>query len=110
MQFTAQAIQQLNTLFKTFSEKKYFRVYIMGGGCSGFQYEFAFLNSVEEDDHLESHPELSSCQGVAIDPISYEYLEKATLDYQRNLSGARFVIINPKEQRVCGCGFSVSFE
>ena len=109
MQFTAQAIQQLNTLFKELTEKKYFRVYIMGGGCSGFQYEFDFLAAQEEDDHIETHCDLSSCQGIAIDPISYEYLEKATLDYQRNLSGARFVIINPKEQRSCGCGLSVSF-
>jgi len=110
MKMTAQAIHQLNSLSADRADPPYFRVYIMGGGCSGFQYEFVFIETIEEDDHWEKHPDLKGCQGIVIDPISYEYLEHATLDYQRNLSGARFCIINPKEQRMCGCGLSVSFD
>ena len=80
------------------------RVYVSGGGCSGFQYGFAFdENSAEDDTVVEKG-------GVAllIDPMSFQYLMGAEIDYQDNLDGARFVIKNPNATASCGCGSSFS--
>jgi iron-sulfur cluster assembly accessory protein len=109
MQYTSQALHQLQTLFTQNPLNKYFRIAILGGGCSGFQYEFSLTECKKDEDLLIGIPEEIACQGLIIDPISREYLEKAILDYKRDLSGARFLIQNPKEQRVCGCGLSVCF-
>jgi iron-sulfur cluster insertion protein len=80
------------------------RVYVTGGGCSGFQYSFAFDDQVAEDDlALEK-------EGVTllVDAMSYQYLAGATIDYQEGLEGARFVISNPNATATCGCGSSFS--
>lgn len=80
------------------------RVYVSGGGCSGFQYGFAFdENSAEDDTVVEKG-------GVAllVDPMSFQYLMGAEIDYQENLDGARFVIKNPNATASCGCGSSFS--
>lgn len=80
------------------------RVYVTGGGCSGFQYSFAFDDQVAEDDlALEK-------EGVTllVDAMSYQYLVGATIDYQEGLEGARFVITNPNATATCGCGSSFS--
>ena len=80
------------------------RVYVTGGGCSGFQYSFAFDDLVAEDDlALEK-------EGVTllVDAMSYQYLVGATIDYQEGLEGARFVITNPNATATCGCGSSFS--
>jgi iron-sulfur cluster insertion protein len=80
------------------------RVYVTGGGCSGFQYSFAFDDQVAEDDlALEK-------EGVTllVDAMSYQYLVGATIDYQEGLEGSRFVISNPNATSTCGCGSSFS--
>lgn len=80
------------------------RVYVTGGGCSGFQYSFAFDDQVAEDDlALEK-------EGVTllVDSMSFQYLVGATIDYQEGLEGSRFVITNPNATATCGCGSSFS--
>ena len=80
------------------------RVFVTGGGCSGFQYGFTFDEEVAEDDtRMEKN-------GVTllIDPMSYQYLVGAEIDYQEGLEGAQFVIKNPNAQSTCGCGSSFS--
>ncbi len=110
MLYTPQASHQLQILFLQNPQNQYFRVAILGGGCSGFQYEFLLVPNKEEEDVWIPIPESSACLGLIIDPFSLEYLKNAVLDYKKDLSGARFVIQNPREQRVCGCGLSVSFD
>jgi iron-sulfur cluster insertion protein len=80
------------------------RIYVSGGGCSGFQYNFAFDEVVNEDDTIIEK------NGVAllIDAVSYQYMEGASVDYQEGLEGARFVISNPNASSTCGCGSSFS--
>ncbi|HEX8010266.1 MAG TPA: iron-sulfur cluster insertion protein ErpA [Casimicrobiaceae bacterium] len=80
------------------------RVFVTGGGCSGFQYGFTFDEEVAEDDtRMEKN-------GVTllIDPMSYQYLVGAEIDYQEGLEGAQFVIKNPNATSTCGCGSSFS--
>jgi len=78
------------------------RVYITGGGCSGFQYGFTFDDTVAEDDFGLEKAGVS----VIIDPMSYQYLEKAEVDYKESLQGSQFVIRNPNASTTCGCGSS----
>lgn len=78
------------------------RVFVSGGGCSGFQYGFTFDESVEDGDlRFENH-------GVTlvIDPMSIQYLAGAEIDYKEDLEGAQFVIRNPNATTTCGCGSS----
>ncbi len=80
------------------------RVYITGGGCSGFQYGFTFDDKIAEDDTvIEKHGVT-----VLIDSMSLPYLQGAEIDYKEDLAGARFVIRNPNAQTTCGCGSSFS--
>jgi|SRR5271165_4606114 len=80
------------------------RIYVAGGGCSGFQYGFAFEEAAgAEDTVLEKHG-----VRVLIDPVSLQYLAGAEVDFQENLDGSRFVIRNPNAKRTCGCGSSFS--
>ena len=80
------------------------RVYISGGGCSGFQYGFTFDDKREEGD--ASVEQLGVI--LLVDPTSLQYLEGAEIDFKDDLSGARFVIRNPNAQSTCGCGSSFS--
>ena len=80
------------------------RVYISGGGCSGFQYGFTFDDRREEGD--ASVEQLGVI--LLVDPTSLQYLEGAEIDFKDDLSGARFVIRNPNAQSTCGCGSSFS--
>ena len=80
------------------------RIYVSGGGCSGFQYGFTFdENAAEDDTRVEKN-------GVTliVDPMSYQYLIGAEIDYQEGLDGSRFVIKNPNATTTCGCGSSFS--
>lgn len=80
------------------------RVFVSGGGCSGFQYGFTFdENSEEGDTHIVN-------QGVTllVDPMSVQYLMGAEIDYTEDLEGAQFVIRNPNAATTCGCGSSFS--
>jgi iron-sulfur cluster insertion protein len=80
------------------------RVYISGGGCSGFQYGFTFDEAQAEDDVAVER------EGVTLlcDPLSLQYLAGAQVDYTENLSGSQFVISNPNAKTTCGCGSSFS--
>ena len=78
------------------------RVYVTGGGCSGFQYGFEF-----EDDAVEGDMEIESRGvGLLIDPMSFQYLMGAELDFKEDLMGSQFVINNPNATTTCGCGSS----
>jgi iron-sulfur cluster insertion protein len=80
------------------------RIYVSGGGCSGFQYNFAFDETVNEDDTAI----VKNGVTLLIDAMSYQYMEGASVDYQEGLEGARFVISNPNASSTCGCGSSFS--
>lgn len=80
------------------------RVYISGGGCSGFQYGFTFDEEVNDDDTcVEKNGVI-----VLIDAMSISYLTGAEIDYKEDISGAQFVIRNPNATTTCGCGSSFS--
>ena len=79
-----------------------FRVYVTGGGCSGFQYGFKFDSEVAFDDDVIEFDNFS----VLLDSMSYPYLFGSTLDFVEDLSGSNFVIENPNAQTTCGCGES----
>ncbi|MBU2097568.1 MAG: iron-sulfur cluster insertion protein ErpA [Gammaproteobacteria bacterium] len=80
------------------------RVFVTGGGCSGFQYGFSFEDSVSEDDTVVQ----SNGATMLVDPLSYQYLVGSKVDYVENLEGARFVVNNPMATTTCGCGSSFS--
>jgi iron-sulfur cluster insertion protein len=80
------------------------RVFVSGGGCSGFQYGFTFDEVANEDDTVMSKNGVQ----LLIDPMSFQYLVGAEIDYQENLEGAQFVIKNPNATTTCGCGSSFS--
>ncbi|MBT8126200.1 MAG: iron-sulfur cluster insertion protein ErpA [Gammaproteobacteria bacterium] len=80
------------------------RVFVSGGGCSGFQYGFEFDESVNDDDiKVEKNGVM-----MVIDTMSAQYIAGATVDYQEGLEGSRFVIDNPNATSTCGCGASFS--
>jgi iron-sulfur cluster insertion protein len=80
------------------------RVYIQGGGCSGFQYGFEFDEQQGEDDLAI----VTDGTTLLVDPLSLQYLMGAQVDYAESLHGARFVIRNPNAKTTCGCGSSFS--
>lgn len=80
------------------------RVFVQGGGCSGFQYGFTFDEITNEDDTIMDKNGVQ----LLIDAMSYQYLVGAEIDYKDDLEGAQFVIKNPNTQSTCGCGSSFS--
>ncbi len=93
------------------------RVYVTGGGCSGFQYGFTFDEVVNEDDTViekkikedsDDSGEGGQTVHLLVDPMSFQYLVGAEIDYQEDLEGAQFVIRNPNAKTTCGCGSSFS--
>ena len=80
------------------------RVFVQGGGCSGFQYGFTFEETVNEDDTQVERDSVT----LLIDPMSLQYLMGAEIDYQDSLQGSQFVIRNPNATTTCGCGSSFS--
>jgi iron-sulfur cluster insertion protein len=78
------------------------RVYISGGGCSGFQYGFTFDEARAEDDFAVDKEGVT----LLVDPLSLQYLAGAEIDYSESLTGAQFVIRNPNAKTTCGCGSS----
>ena len=78
------------------------RVFVSGGGCSGFQYGFNFDEELAEGDTEVVNEGVS----LLVDPMSYQYLVGATVDYIEDLQGARFLITNPNAKSTCGCGSS----
>jgi iron-sulfur cluster insertion protein len=102
---TESAIKQINEIILQENDPKLkLRMYVQGGGCSGFSYGFE-LTDAQENDDWEIAADSTS---VLIDPISMQYLEGITVDYKNDLEGARFAIKNPKAASTCGCGSSFS--
>lgn len=81
-----------------------FRAYITGGGCSGFEYGFTFDETQSEDDMVIENQQVT----LLIDPMSFQYLVGAEIDYVSDVNGERFVIRNPNAKTTCGCGSSFS--
>ncbi len=105
MTFSDAAASKVRTLIaEEENENLKLRVFVTGGGCSGFEYGFTFDEDVEEDDtQIEN-------DGVAllIDALSYQYLVGSVVDYKEDLQGSRFVVTNPNAATTCGCGNSFS--
>ena len=80
------------------------RMKVVGGGCSGLQYQLSFDDAVAEDDTVGERGGI----GIAVDAMSLQYLSGAEIDYEDDLQGARFVIRNPNATTTCGCGSSFS--
>jgi iron-sulfur cluster insertion protein len=80
------------------------RVFVSGGGCSGFQYGFTFDEKMEEGDFCVENRGVQ----LLVDPMSAQYLMGAEIDYKEDLQGAQFVIRNPNAKTTCGCGSSFS--
>lgn len=83
---------------------KMLRVYVQGGGCSGFQYGFEFAERLEEGDVAVETDGVT----LIVDPMSMQYLDGAEVDYVNDLTGAQFVVRNPNASTTCGCGSSFS--
>ncbi|WP_405220942.1 iron-sulfur cluster insertion protein ErpA [Lentisalinibacter sediminis] len=103
--FTDAAAQKVGELIREEDNQELMlRVFVSGGGCSGFQYGFTFDEKMEEGDTQVEN------QGVTllVDPMSVQYLMGAEIDYKEDLEGAQFIIRNPNAQTTCGCGSSFS--
>ncbi|CAL4320786.1 iron-sulfur cluster insertion protein ErpA [Buchnera aphidicola] len=105
LNFTDAAIKKINELIHIKNNKNLkLRVYISGGGCSGFQYQFDFDEKINEDDIIIKKLNVS----IIIDPISLQYLYGGKVDYLENLEGSKFTVFNPNAKNTCGCGSSFS--
>ena len=105
IKFTDKALKQINTLLSKKDKGSFFRIAIKGGGCSGFQYGFAFAEELEQDDTKVEQ----SGASVVVDNMSYQYMWGAEIDYKDDLQGASFVIRNPQATATCGCGSSFAY-
>ena len=102
---SARAVQKVRALVQEEeNEELKLRVFITGGGCSGFQYGFTFDELAAEDDTAIEKDGVT----VLIDPMSFQYLAGSEVDYTEGLEGSRFVINNPNASATCGCGSSFS--
>jgi len=105
LKFSDAAANKVKTLIEEEGDSDLkLRVFVQGGGCSGFQYGFTFDDKVNDEDHVIEK------NGVAmvVDPMSYEYLAGAEVDYKESLEGSMFVVNNPNATSTCGCGSSFS--
>jgi iron-sulfur cluster insertion protein len=103
--FTNNAASKVNQLMDDEENKALrLRVYVTGGGCSGFQYGFKFDDQLADDDTLVKN------QGaeMVVDSLSYQYLVGSEVDYEEGLEGSRFLVKNPNATATCGCGSSFS--
>jgi len=101
--FTDSAAEKVKTLIDEEGNADLkLRVFVTGGGCSGLQYGFTFDETANEDDTVMQKNGVS----LLIDPMSYQYLIGAEIDYTEGLEGAQFVIKNPNASSTCGCGSS----
>ena len=100
IKFTDNALKQIQNLLSKKDEGSFFRIAIKGGGCSGFQYEFTFEHSKNEDD--------LTFRNILIDKTSADLLKDSEVDYVSELMGESFKISNPQTKSSCGCGVSFS--
>ena len=99
LNFTDQALNQINIITKD-KDKKFFRITVQGGGCSGFKYNFSFDSNVSEDDILFDK--------AIIDKQSLDIIAGSIVDFKKEMIGESFSIKNPKASASCGCGLSFS--
>ena len=99
LNFTDQALNQINLITKG-DEKKYFRITVQGGGCSGFKYSFGFDKKSNVDDIVFGK--------AIIDKSSLDIISGSVVDFKKEMIGESFVIDNPKATASCGCGLSFS--
>ena len=99
LNFTDQALNQINLITKG-DEKKYFRITVQGGGCSGFKYNFGFDSKSNNDDIIFGK--------AIIDKSSLDIISGSVVDFKKEMIGESFVIDNPKATASCGCGLSFS--
>ena len=99
LEFTDSAKNQIDKITKN-KEKKYFRISVKGGGCSGFKYNFSFEDSTNENDVLFNK--------AVIDKQSLDIIAGSTVDFKKEMIGESFSINNPKASASCGCGLSFS--
>ena len=99
LEFTDSAKNQIEKITKS-EEKKYFRISVQGGGCSGFKYNFSFDDKIEKDDVLFNK--------AVIDKQSLDIIAGSTVDFKKEMIGESFSIDNPKASASCGCGLSFS--
>ena len=99
LEFTNSAKNQIEKITKS-EEKKYFRISVQGGGCSGFKYDFSFDDKIEKDDILFNK--------AVIDKQSLDIIAGSTVDFKKEMIGESFSINNPKASASCGCGLSFS--
>ena len=99
LSFTDQALNQINLITKG-DEKKYFRITVQGGGCSGFKYNFGFDSKMNRDDIIFGK--------TIIDKASLDIISGSVVDFKKEMIGESFVIDNPKATASCGCGLSFS--
>ena len=105
LQFTQGAASKVKSLVEEEGNPRLkLRVFVTGGGCSGFQYGFTFDEITNDDDTTMTKNGVS----LLIDAMSYQYLVGAEIDYKEDLQGAQFVIKNPNATTTCGCGSSFS--
>ena len=100
IKFTDNALKQIQNLLSKKDEGSFFRIAIKGGGCSGFQYEFTFEQSKNDDD--------LSFDNILVDKTSADLLKDSEVDYVSELMGESFKISNPQSKSSCGCGVSFS--
>ena len=100
IKFTDNALKQIQNLLSKKNKGSFFRIAIKGGGCSGFQYEFTFEQSKNDDD--------LSFENILVDKTSADLLKDSEVDYVSELMGESFKISNPQTKSSCGCGVSFS--
>ena len=98
--FTDKAKKQIQKITSKSKSKKYFRISVKGGGCSGFKYSFSFDDSIKDDD--------LKFENVLINKASLEIINGSIIDFKVEMIGESFVINNPKATSSCGCGLSFS--
>ena len=99
LEFTERAKSQIHKIMKS-EAKKYFRIAVLGGGCSGFKYNFSFADKIQKDDIV--------FDSTVIDKMSLDLISGSTVDFKNEMIGESFVINNPKASAACGCGLSFS--
>ena len=101
IEFTDRAKDQIEKIISADQLKKFFRISVKGGGCSGFKYDFSFDNKIVKNDLKH--------ENIVVDKSSLEMLKGSQVDFARELIGSSFKISNPKTKSSCGCGVSFSF-
>jgi len=100
IEFTDLALKQIDKIVLENSPKKYFRISVLGGGCSGFKYNFTFDDKIEKDDLIFNK--------TIIDKSSLDIISGSVVDFKKEMIGDSFVINNPKASSSWGCGLSFS--